>query len=346
LFSQSSWAQVPTITSFSPASGATGATVTLTGTNFNTTASTNIVRFGAVQATVSSATATSLTVTVPAGATYEPITVFNASTSLMGVSKKSFLPTFSPNKAGLTIKDILPKVDFATTGTQQPYYVAIGDVDGDGKPDVAVANYANATVSVFRNISSSGSISSASFAAKVDFSTGANPISVAIGDLDGDGKPELAVTNYGSATVSVFRNTSSSGPITSASFAAKVDFTTGTNPRSVAIGDLDGDGKPDLAIANTSVSTISVLRNTFAASGSISFAAKTDFTTGTSPHFVAIGDLDGDDKLDLATANNGSASASVLRNSSTSGTISFEEKVDVPAGTSPVSLAIGDLDND
>ncbi|WP_458420801.1 FG-GAP repeat domain-containing protein, partial [Pseudomonas aeruginosa] len=49
---------------------------------------------------------------------------------------------------------------------------------------------------------------------------------------------------------SVYRNTSSSGSIGSGSFAAKVDFTTGSGPVSVAIGDIDGDGKPDLAVAN------------------------------------------------------------------------------------------------
>ncbi len=338
-------AQAPTITTFNPASGSPGTAVTLTGTGFNTTASNNIVKFGATKATVSAASATSLTVTVPSGATYEPITVLESSTALMGASQKCFLTTFSPNKGDLTLNDIIPKVDFATTGNQS-YYVTIGDLDGDGKPDLAVANFASGTVSVFRNTSSSGAINSTSFAAKVDFTTGANPISVAIGDLDGDGKSELTVVNYGSATISVFRNTASSGTIANSSFAAKVDFTVGTNPRSVAIGDLDGDGKPDLAIANTTSSTVSILRNTFTTIGTISFAAKVDYTTGSAPHFVAIGDLDGDGKADLATANNGSASVSVLRNNSIAGTISLETKVDFTAGSFPVSMAIGDLDTD
>ena len=72
---------------------------------------------------------------------------------------------------------------------------------------------------------------------KVDLTTGSYPISVTIGDLDGDGKPDLAVENYSSNTVSVFRNTGSSGSI---SFATKVDFATGTHPTDVSIGDLDG----------------------------------------------------------------------------------------------------------
>src|SRR6185437_10017557 len=191
------------------------------------------------------------------------------------------------------------------------------------KPDLAVANEGNSTVSIFRNISSSGSITAASFAPKVDFATGSIPFSVAIGDLDGDGKPDLAVANLNSNTVSIFRNTASSGSITASSFAAKVDFATGSIPVSVAIGDLDGDGKPDLAVTNNSDNTVSVFRNT-ASSGSItaaSFAAKVDFTTGTSPYSVEIGDMDGDGKPDLAAANLNDNTVSVFRNTASSGSI-------------------------
>ncbi|MFM7859692.1 MAG: FG-GAP repeat domain-containing protein, partial [Flammeovirgaceae bacterium] len=187
---------------------------------------------------------------------------------------------------------------------------------GDGKLDIAVANGTANTVSVFRNTSTSGVISAASFAGRIDFTTGSEARSVAIGDLDGDGKPDLAVANGGSGTVSIFRNTSSLGVFSSSSFSAKVDFTTGFSPYSVAIGDLDGDGKPDLAVANVNSATVSIFRNT-SASGTItasSFSTKVDFGTGSSPSSVTIGDLDGDGKADLAVANRGSSTISVLRN--------------------------------
>ena len=151
-------------------------------------------------------------------------------------------------------------MDFSTG--PYPRILAIGDIDGDGKPDLAVVNNASPTkVSVYRNTSASGSITSSSFEPRVDFSPGANPYGIAIGDLDGDGKPDLAVVNNVSNTVSVFRNTSTSGSISAGSFEPKVDFATTSYPGIVAIGDLNGDGKPDVAVGNYGSNTLSVLRN-------------------------------------------------------------------------------------
>ena len=209
-------------------------------------------------------------------------------------------------------------MDFATSTA----YIAIGDLDGDGKSDIAAVNSSTNTVSLFRNTSTWGVINSGSFAAKVDFVTGWFPMSVVIGDLDGDGKPELISANSyngaGGNSVSVLRNTSSSGIINASSFAANVEFATGKSPYSVAIGDIDGDGKPDICTGNNGAYSVSVLRNT-SSSGVInagSFAAHVDFNTGTSPFSIAISDIDGDGKPDLAEAGYGSFSSrvSVLRN--------------------------------
>src|SRR5205814_1914064 len=93
------------------------------------------------------------------------------------------------------------------------------------------------------------------FAAKVDYPTGSNPVSVAAADLNGDGKPDLAVANLGGNTVSVLLNNGNG------TFAARVDYTTGSTPWSVAAADLNGDGKPDVAVANINDNTVSLLLN-------------------------------------------------------------------------------------
>ncbi|MCU0321372.1 MAG: FG-GAP-like repeat-containing protein, partial [Chitinophagaceae bacterium] len=347
--SQNLHAQAPTITSFTPLSAKPGDAVSITGTNFNTTVANNIVFFGATKATVTIASATSLSVTVPIGATYAPITILNTVTNLAAYSSANFNPIYSPTKTAIAATDFQAKVDFAT-GTS-PNAVAIGDLDGDGLPDLAIANSNSTTISVYRNTSISGSISLSSFAPKVDIIVGGNPYAVAIADIDGDGKSEIASANFGDNNVSILRNTSTSGTIAASSFATKVDFATGTNPVALAINDLDGDGKPDIVAVNWFSNTLSILRNssTTVTINTSSFVAKVDFATGIAPWSLAINDLDGDGKPDLAVVNRTDNTASVYRNTSSTGilnTSSFAAKVDFATGTLPLSIAIGDLDGD
>ncbi len=325
----------PVITSFTPASGAVGTSVTIIGSNFSAVPANNIVYFGAVKAVVNTASVSSLNVTVPVDASYQFITV--TTNNLTAYSFQPFNVTFQCFGA-IDSSSFSGHIDY-TTGTD-PRRISIGDLDGDGKSDLAVANHIGQTISVFKSTSTSGTIS---FSPKVDYTPGGAPSCVTIGDLDGDGKPELVTANNNSNdNVSVFKNTSTIGAV---SFAARVDFIAGTYPYLVSIGDLDGDGKPDLAVVNYSNNTVSILRNT-TSGGIISFAAKVDYITGSSPNSISIGDLDGDGKPDLSIANRSSNTVSVLKNLSTNGTISFAPKVDYITGTSPCGASIADLDGD
>jgi len=151
-----------------------------------------------------------------------------------------------------------------------------------------------------------------------DFVTGSNPFGIVIGDIDGDGKSDLAVTNSSSNTFSIYKNTATSGTVAASSLAARIDFTTSGDPQGIAIGDIDGDGKPDLAVANYSVSaaTVSVYRNT-STSGTSTFANRVDFVTGNGAWGVNLCDIDGDGRLDLAIADVNSNTISILRNTQT-----------------------------
>jgi hypothetical protein len=225
------------------------------------------------------------------------------------------------------------------------------DLDGDGKLDIVAVNQGNGTLSVFKNMGVSGSITTSSFATKVDFTTGTTPNDVAVRDFDGDGKPDIAVVNNSSGTLSIFKNNTSLGVINSTSFMAKVDFATGPGPWSLAIADFNQDGKPDIAVSNSGSNYVSIYKNTssFGSIDASSFAAKVDFTVGSSPRFISTADIDGDGKQDIASANNTSGTASVLRNTTSSTVIdanAFAAKVDFTAGSGPWGINFGDVDGD
>jgi hypothetical protein len=333
----------PTITSFTPASAPVGTRVTINGANFNTVARYNIVYFGATRAKpVWLENSTQLSVLVPPGASYQPISVLDTATLLTGYASKPFVVAFKPGTTQVIDNSSFEtKVDFATG--IKPESVAIGDLDGDGKPDLVVANSNSNTISVYRNLSSPGTITGASFAPKIDFTVGITPLAIAIGDLDGTGRPEIVVANYNQSSVSVLPNLSWPGNI---SFGARVNFAVGSVPYSIAIGDLDRDGKADLAVTNISNNTVSVLRNT--TNGGISFAARVMYATGEVPYAIALGDVNGDANPEMVVANYTSSSVSVFRNMASPGSItsaSFAAKVDF-AANAPHAVAIGDLDLD
>jgi hypothetical protein len=237
-----------------------------------------------------------------------------------------------------------PSTDFGTAGSS--ISVAIGDLNGDGRPDLVAANtgsYPNYVGSVSVLIGNGDG----TFGPKTDFITGINTLSAAIADLNGDGWPDIVTANAGSywnysGTFSVLLGNGDG------TFRAAVKTYTGTHshPSSVEIADLNADGRPDLVLA--------ILRRrgiaAYLGNGDGTFGAARESFTGLTeaieglPHQIAIGDLDGDGRPDLAVANGyESNTLSVLLGN---GNGTFTARTDYVLHGSPSSVAIADLDAD
>ena len=120
------------------------------------------------------------------------------------------------------------------------------------------------------------------FAAQQTFATGSDPVRDG-GGLERRRPARPHRRQHRGDTVSVLLNTTAPGA-TTPSFAAQQTFATGSEPDSVAAADLNGDGRPDLIVANYGSNTVSVLLNTTAPGATTaSFAAQQTFATGTSP---------------------------------------------------------------
>jgi hypothetical protein len=220
-----------------------------------------------------------------------------------------------------------------STGASFPAAVATGDFNKDGNLDLAVVNGGSNDVSVLLNDGTGG------FPVAASVGTGVAPFSVAVGDLDGDGNLDLAVANYTSNDVSVLQGDGTGNFVP---FPGSPLATGGNSPISVAIGDLDGDGNLDLAVANNTSNDVSVLQGD-GTGNFVPFPGSPLATGGNAPGSVAIGDLDGDGNLDLAVTNGLSDTVSVLQGD---GTGNFTLSTTPSTGDGPFFVAAGDLNGD
>ena len=213
----------------------------------------------------------------------------------------------------------------------RPIFVATGDYNGDGIRDVVVVNQCGSDPTC----SSIGSISvllgkpDGTFQSRVDYPVGSDPTVAVVGDFNGDGKPDIAVTNSSSNTVSILLGKGDG------IFQAPVTYTTGTAPVSAVIGDFNHDGILDLAVADSGSNSISVL----VGNGDGTFQACLDYAVNFTPHSIAAADFNGDSKVDLVVAD---SNITILLGN---GDGTFQAAVDYP-GNGATFVVAGDWNGD
>jgi hypothetical protein len=186
---------------------------------------------------------------------------------------------------------------------------------------------------------------SAQFKLHVDYAVGPRPFAVAVGDFNGDGHPDLAVSNNGAGDeVGVVNNGVSillgKGDGT---FQPHVEYPAGLHPNSLLAADFNSDGKLDLAVTNGSSNAVQILLG----NGDGTFQAPVAYATSTTPQWLVAADFNGDGRLDLATADYGldysSGDVSVLLGN---GDGTFQSATLYPAGINPFGIMAADFNHD
>ena len=342
----SSFAQKPIVTSVDKPVANNQSVVKLTGSGFGTDATKLAVFFGAAKGTTSFVSDQLLEVKVPAGATHDKISVSHLPTGLTEYSKEQFLLSFG-GIHGITDSKFEGQKDFNSESGL--YDLCSCDFDGDSKVDIATANDNSNSFSVFANTTSGPGLAAISYN-KIPILLSTRSIHVTCGDLNGDGKPDLVLSEGGSTGDRIFILQNTSAGVGSFTFNTKSIKLVGKKVKRVKIGDLDRDGRPEIIVTNQNGNTISVLVNQSTPTNVLFPGSPLTITIpgAASTDGLAIEDLNGDQwpEIILSQFLTTTSNIFLVANSSTVGNVALGSVTTLSISQTVINLRIGDLDQD
>jgi len=331
-------AQTPVIKSIDPVKGYSGEVINVKGSDFEAGAK---VFFGAAEGTVISSSDQLIEVKVPAGASFDNISVLNPSSNSIGYAKQRFFLSYGGDN-GISSTDFDAQSDIAAESGL--YDICICDLDGDSMNDIAAANTKSNTATLLRNLSSPGSISMS----KTPLTFGASTLNVTCGDLSGNGKPDIVFSEGDDGDrLFVLANNSSVG---SFSFSLQTITISGASTKRIAINDLDLDGNPDLVVTDQSQNSVYLVRNTSSGS-TLNFdtnITELSVSGASSTAGLEVQDLNNDGKPEIIVNQflTDGGGFYIATNQSTSGSFSFSGFKQFDNTGTFVNLKVADIDND
>lgn len=224
-----------------------------------------------------------------------------------------------------------PKVDYDAGAA--PRGLAVGDVNGDHHPDLLVTSVSESVVDVFLGAGDG------TFAARTTVATGGQPTAVALADLNDDGRADLLTTDTTDSRLSVFLGNGDG------TFAARVAYAAYDHAASLTVADFNGDRVPDVAVGVKQQSDVSRVR-VFLGNGDGTLQPDAIYAVDgfNAPARIDAHDVNGDWIADLIVTGAGGDQISVLLGN---GDGTFDGAyADVPTGSGPIGLAVGDLNAD
>ncbi len=226
-----------------------------------------------------------------------------------------------------------------TTDNGEPYGqdIATGDLNGDGIPDVVIGNRCcDPTVGITVFLSRGDG----SLMPGVNYGSGGSLAYVAVADVNKDGILDIAAVDNQNGLVQIF--TGNGTGVGDGTFTVGPTYSTGdSDSEKIVAADLNGDGYPDLVVANNGNGNFGVFMNT--ADGSGAFNAEATTTMFAHANQVTAADLNGDGKMDLVLPEYGCGCAAVFLGNG-DGTFGTENRFDI--GAAPYQIAVGDLNGD